>query len=135
MTPPKKKTVPPRKRAPAKRPPPAKPAAKSRRKPPPPPPDDPPKDPLPVYGRNRTAAEATIEALRTAGRLENVDSARIATLQALADAVDLDPSNASLWREYRAAEAVLREVNDESDNELAALLKELQAEMGDPAKH
>jgi hypothetical protein len=84
-------------------------------------------------GRNRLAAEATITALRAAGRLELIDSARIATLQTLADAVDADPVNASLWREYRAAESTLREVNDDGNDELAEILGRLSTPMVDPA--
>jgi len=78
-----------------------------------------------IQGRNRIAADATIDALRAAGRLESIDSARIATFQTLADAVDADPVNASLWREYRAAESTLREVNDDGNDELAEILGRL----------
>ena len=84
-----------------------------------------------IQGRNRLAAEATIAALRSAGRLELIDSARIATLQTLADAVDADPVNASLWREYRAAESTLREVNDDGNDELTEILGRLSTPMGD----
>lgn len=63
-------------------------------------------------GLVRIAADQTIDALRSAGRLEPIDTARVVALQVLADAVDADPSNASLWREYRTAEIALREVND-----------------------
>ena len=82
-------------------------------------------------GRNRTAAEATIQALRDAKRLNETDSARVTALQALADAVDADPSNASLWREYRAVELALREVQDDDIDELSELLGKLSAPMGD----
>jgi hypothetical protein len=84
-------------------------------------------------GRNRQAAEAVIEALRLAGRLEPVDSVRVATLQTLADAVDADPVNASLWREYRAAEAALREVRDDGNDELAQILNRLSSPVVDSA--
>ena len=83
------------------------------------------------FGRNRTAVEESIRALRDAGRLESVDAAKIAAAQSLADAVDADPSNASLWREYRAAELVLRETNDTNTDEFAQLLAALSAEVGD----
>ena len=91
-------------------------------------------EPAPVLGRNRTAAEATISALREIGRLETVDSARIAALQALADAVDADGANASLWREYRAAEASLREVHDDGTDEIATLIEALSPKVGDQEK-
>jgi hypothetical protein len=82
-------------------------------------------------GRNREAADATIAALRSAGRLESIDSARVATFQTLADAVDADPVNASLWREYRAAESTLREVNDDGNDELTEILGRLSTPTGD----
>jgi hypothetical protein len=84
-----------------------------------------------VFGRNRTAAEATIRALVSAGRLDEIDAVRVAAVRALADAVDSDPTNASLWREYRAAEEALREDNDSSTDEFTQLLAALSAEVGD----
>jgi hypothetical protein len=85
----------------------------------------------PTYGRNRTAAETTIEALEAHERLSDIDAARVALVRALADAVDSDPTNASLWREYRAAEQALRETDDTTGDEFARLLAALSAEMGD----
>lgn len=97
-------------------------------------PADPPQTPPDhSLGRNRAAAEATIGALKEAGHLQPVDSARIATLQALADAVDADPDNASLWREYRATEASLREVHDETDPDLPDLVAGLSTPVVKPA--
>ena len=85
----------------------------------------------PAYGRNRNAVELTILALHNLGRLEAIDSAKVATAQTVADAVDADPTNASLWREYRAAEQSLRESNDTTADEFAQLLAALSAEVGD----
>jgi len=82
------------------------------------------------YGRNRTAIEEMLAALTDAGRLENVDSARVAMVRALADAVDQDPTNASLWREYRAAEISLREVGVSDDDGFKELLESLSSEVG-----
>jgi len=76
-------------------------------------------------GTNLEAAESTVSALIAAGRLEQVDDARVTTLLNLARAVDADPGNASLWREYRQAEAALREVNDGGADAFADLLREL----------
>lgn len=90
--------------------------------------------PNPAWGRNRTAAEATVEALRQLGRLEDVDSARVMALLALADAVDQAPDNASLWREYRSAEVAVRELSVGGEDEFAALLDSLSAEVGDTPK-
>lgn len=84
----------------------------------------------PTHGRNRQAIEHTIAALRLAGRLEAINSAQIAICQSLADAVDLDPDNASLWREYRAAEAALRVTDDNNQDDFTALIADLSAKMG-----
>ena len=84
----------------------------------------------PQYGRNRTAVELTILALNNLGRLEDIDAAKVASAQTLADAVDADPTNASLWREYRAAEQALRESHDTTADEFAQLLADLSAEVG-----
>lgn len=92
------------------------------------------KVPAPTYGRNRTAVELMLEALRDTGKLENVDAARATAAQALADAVDSDPTNASLWREYRASLEMLRLLSDGSVDEFAKLLESLSSEMGDPKK-
>ena len=88
-------------------------------------------DPSVTFGRNRDAAEQTIAALQSVGRLEVIDSARVATFRTLADAVDADPVNASLWREYRAAEHTLREVTDDVDDELTQILGRLSTPLGD----
>lgn len=88
----------------------------------------------PPHGRNRTAVEQTIEALRSTGRLELVNNALVAICQSLADAVDEDPQNASLWREYRAAEAALRATDDQNDDEFSTLLASLSAEVGAETK-
>jgi len=67
-----------------------------------------------------TQAEAlaeTVDALRAAGRLENVDAATVAVAEGLAAAVDADPTNASLWRELRAAVETLRGVGAESSTD------------------
>ena len=81
---------------------------------------------------NLEAAQVTLRALRDSGRLELVDEARVAALLSLAAAVDAEPANASLWREYRAAEVTLRETDD-ADFDYAGLLAELSAKGGDPA--
>jgi hypothetical protein len=51
--------------------------------------------------------QATLTALRAARRLEETDEALVALAEGLAAAVDADPSNAALWREYRAAVTAL----------------------------
>lgn len=87
--------------------------------------------PDPTHGRNRTAIETMVQALRKSGRLEPVDEARVTAALALADAVDADPTNASLWREYRAAVETLRQADDGGTDDFAALMAGLSAEVGD----
>ena len=87
--------------------------------------------PAPVYGRNRTAVEEMLAAMRGAGLLEGIDAARVAMLQALADAVDVEPTNASLWREYRAAESSIRENTAHDQDDFQELHVALSAEVRD----
>jgi len=61
-----------------------------------------------IYGSNTVAIEVLIEALYSLGRLEKVDSARVEICRLLARAVDENPENANLWRQYRESENVLR---------------------------
>ena len=84
-----------------------------------------------AQGPNRKAAEQTIRAMRDAGMLEQVDQIRIVAVQSLASACDAQPDNASLWREYRAAEAALRETTHGDTDDFALLLADLSAEVGD----
>jgi hypothetical protein len=81
---------------------------------------------------NAEAAESTLEALRELGRLEAVDSAKVQAVRSLAVAVDIDPQNASLWREYRAALADLLEDADGGIDEFAELLRNLRTEVRHP---
>jgi hypothetical protein len=70
---------------------------------------------------NLEAIDEMIGALRAAGRLETVDSARVQIARRLARAVDENPENVGLWQQYRAAEAVLREVGLNDSNGLEDL--------------
>jgi hypothetical protein len=88
----------------------------------------------PAHGRNRKAVEDMVAALRANGRMEAIDSARLVAAQALADAVDSEPTNASLWREYRAALETLRQAGDNGTDDFAALIAGLSAEVGDATK-
>jgi hypothetical protein len=60
-----------------------------------------------MYASNRAALEASLTAL---GGLTDRHGALVAAARSLAVAVDAEQGNASLWREYRAALAVLLEV-------------------------
>lgn len=77
----------------------------------------------------------TIQALGQLGRLEQVDAATVAVAQGLAAAVDADPTNASLWREFRAAVETLRGVGAETSNDDAfaqAIAAIMRPEVRDP---
>lgn len=69
---------------------------------------------------NVAAIEKTIGALEAAGRIEPVDAARVQLLRSLAKAVDDDPLNGSLWRQYHAALDDLMKADDDADDALAA---------------
>jgi hypothetical protein len=80
---------------------------------------------------NEQAALRTVEELRRLDLLTASDDARVAAFLSLARAVDEAPSNAALWREYRAAEENLRDDDDGPVDEFAALLGRLSATVGD----
>lgn len=86
-----------------------------------------------MTGLNRTAIDKTVEALRTLGRIDPVDEAIVVTAEGLADAVDNDSLNASLWREYRAAVQDLMEVgrDENDDNSWFDIIDALHPQMGD----
>lgn len=72
-------------------------------------------------GTNATELGKTLKHLREMGRLEQVDAARVQALRSMANALDAEPHNAALWREYRAA---LRElVADDSSGSVDDALK------------
>lgn len=75
-----------------------------------------------------------LAALANAGRLESVDAARVQAARSLASLVDENPLNVGLWHQYRAAEAVLREVNDADDDALAELFANFDAEVRNAEK-
>lgn len=91
-----------------------------------------PKPPAPIYGRNRTAVNVTVLALQDSGRLSPADAARVSMVESLADAVDADPGNASLWREFRQALDGLMVERDDGIDEFAAVLGVLQSAMVNP---
>ena len=78
---------------------------------------------------NRGQLEQTLKELRRLGRLEKIDAAAVQALRSMAAALDGNPENAALWRQYREA---LRELTADDDHGSAdAALAELFAEVGD----
>ena len=61
---------------------------------------------------NRGQLEQTLKELRRLGRLGKVHAAAVQALRSMACALDADPSNAALWRQYREA---LRELTADDD--------------------
>lgn len=80
---------------------------------------------------NRGQLEQTLKELRRLGRIEKVDAAFVQALRSMAWALDADPSNAALWRQYRET---LRELTADDDDGTAGALEELFAEVGDQAQ-
>jgi hypothetical protein len=76
----------------------------------------------PIYGSNRVAIQILIDTLWSMGRLEKIDSARIEICRLLADAVDANPENANLWRQYRESEEVLRSVGSKDVEDFNAVI-------------
>jgi len=77
-------------------------------------------------GSNVEAMEQTLAALGSAGRIEDVDAARVQALRSMAEALDAKPFNSQMWREYREALEGLT-ANDSDDGALAELLAELSS--------
>jgi len=84
---------------------------------------------------NHTAACDSLKAL--SGRLGAGHEALVVMVRSLARAVDEQPHNASLWREYRASVETLLEVtagDDDADSaDARGFLAAVQTPMGDIA--
>lgn len=83
-------------------------------------------------GANAAAIDATIAALEAEGRLTEAHASLVETARQLARAVDVAPDNASLWREYRAAQASLMEAESGGDDDdVQTFLLALRTPVGD----
>lgn len=75
---------------------------------------------------NVSELERTLAALDRLGRVEDIDAARVQAVRSMALALDYDPSNAALWRQYREAIKELTASESSSlDSELAGLFSEV----------
>lgn len=84
---------------------------------------------------NVAALERTLTRLTETGHIEaDIDDAAVQALRSMAAALDDEPSNAALWRQYRDALAEVRRVDSDADAGLAAAYAEINgtAPMGDP---
>lgn len=79
---------------------------------------------------NLSAIDETVAALQSLGRLEDVDAATVEAARSLAVAVDEQPGNASLWREYQAAVRSLREVgaDDGTGHDIDAIIAAIRGD-------
>ena len=84
-----------------------------------------------VRPTNRGQLEQTLKELRRLGRVEKVDAAAVQALRSMAFALDDDPANAALWKQYREALKELTADDDDSDS-VGDALADLFAEVGDP---
>ena len=83
-------------------------------------------------GPNAQAIEKTLDELKRLGRLETIDAAKVQGLRSIAEALDLNPFNSQMWREYREAiEGLTR--NDGGSDAIDDLLDELSAPVRDKA--
>ena len=75
---------------------------------------------------NFDAALLFVQVMRDLGRVEPIDQARVTAFLELARAVDLNPAEAGLWKQYREAERELREADDGNDalSDLFAALRD-----------
>jgi hypothetical protein len=81
---------------------------------------------------NHGQLERTLRELRRLGRVEEIDAAAVQMVRTMSAALDADPFNAALWRQYREA---LRELTaDESGDAVGDALESLFAEVRDEAE-
>jgi phage tail sheath protein FI len=88
---------------------------------------------LAATGPNATAIDVTLAELRRMGRLEKIDEARVQALRSMAVALDQNPFNSQMWREYREAIEGLT-ADDSNTDGVDALLDELSTPVRDASK-
>lgn len=77
------------------------------------------------------ALEQTIHALEQAGRLAPDSAALVAACRGMAGAVEGDPGNAALWKEYRMTLAALMALDTGADDDdVASFLARVRPAVG-----
>jgi hypothetical protein len=84
-------------------------------------------------GANGVAVEQTLAELRRLGRVEKIDAARVQALRSMAAALDQNPFNSQMWREYREALGALSADDGDDGTAVDQLIDQLSAPVGDPA--
>lgn len=80
---------------------------------------------------NAAAIEVTLAELGRMGRLEEVDAARVQALRSMAAALDENPFNSQMWREYlEAIEGLV--ADDDDDGSVDELIDELSSSVRHP---
>lgn len=82
---------------------------------------------------NVAAIEVTLAELVRMGRLEDVDAARVQALRSIAAALDENPFNSQMWREYREAIEGLTADDGDRDDSIEDLIDELSSSIRDPS--
>jgi hypothetical protein len=86
--------------------------------------------PAETVSDNASAIEETLAELKRMGRLEKVDAARIQAVRSMARALDQNPFNSQMWREYREAIGGLI-ADDSGSDSIDELLDELSGPVRD----
>ena len=81
-------------------------------------------------GTNVAAVEVTLAELKRLGRLEKIDSARVQALRSMAAALDLNPFNSQMWKEYRES---IGDLTADGSNDGA--VDDLINELSTPLRH
>jgi hypothetical protein len=79
------------------------------------------------------AIAETLAELKRLGRVEKIDAAAVQALRSMAAALDQNPFNSQMWREYREAIEVLT-ADDSDPGSIDDLLDELSAPVRDTPK-
>ncbi len=82
-------------------------------------------------GPNAQAIDVTLAELRRMGRLEKVNAAQVQALRSMAEALDQNPFNSQMWKEYREAIGGLTASDDSGSTAVDDLLNELSTSVRD----
>lgn len=83
-----------------------------------------------THGRNRAAVEASVPHLATGPE----HAALVESVRSLADAVDVEPLNDRLWRQYQQAlDSLMEATADGGSDDFAKRIAELRAPLPNPS--